>query len=60
MIEPISDEARAAVDADALDKLNVLFSSKRWPSASGLEDVCAIVRATGRTEVPDAPAWDRH
>lgn len=47
-------------DAEALDKLNLLLSASEWPGASGMEDVCEIVRATGRSEIPDAPEWARH
>lgn len=47
-------------DKEALDKLNDLLSAKNWPGASGLEDVCAIVRSTGRTPNPGAPAWESH
>ncbi|MFL5313049.1 MAG: hypothetical protein ACJ79H_21665, partial [Myxococcales bacterium] len=49
----LSDEA-------ALDELNLLLSAPSWPGASGMEDVCAVVRRTGRVEVPDAPEWARH
>ena len=47
-------------DAQALDELNLLLSSPDWPGASGMEDVCDIVRFTGREEVPDAPMWYPH
>jgi hypothetical protein len=47
-------------DAEALDALNLLLSAPEWPGASGMEDVCEIVRATGRKEIPDAPEWARH
>lgn len=47
-------------DAEALDLLNLLLSAPEWPGASGMEDVCEIVRSTGRAEVPDAPEWPRH
>jgi hypothetical protein len=52
--------ARQLTDAEALDILNELLSAPEWPGASGMEDVCEIVRATGRTEIPDAPTWPRH
>ena len=47
-------------DAEALDRLNLLLSAEEWPGASGMEDVCEIVRATGRREIPNAPEWERH
>jgi len=47
-------------DEEALDELNLLLSAPEWPGASGMEDVCVIVRATGRREVPNAPHWERH
>jgi hypothetical protein len=47
-------------DAEALDELNLLLSAPEWPGASGMEDVCEIVRGTGRLEVKDAPTWERH
>lgn len=47
-------------DKQVVDKLNELLSAATWPGASGLEDVCAIVRRTGRKEVPDAPEWHSH
>lgn len=47
-------------DEEALDQLNLMLSAAEWPGASGMEDVCAVVRSTGRTEVPDAPTWYRH
>jgi hypothetical protein len=46
-------------DQDALDRINLLLSAPEWPGASGMEDVCDIVRATGRVEVEDAPDWPR-
>jgi hypothetical protein len=52
--------ARQITDADALDRLNLLLSAPEWPGASGMEDVCEIVRATGRDEIADAPTWGRH
>src|SRR5262245_31052629 len=48
----------ALTDANALDRLNLMFSAPDW-SVSMLEDGCEIVRATGRTEVAGAE-WDRH
>lgn len=51
--DPISDKA-------ALDKLNLLLSAPEWPGASGMEDVCQIVRSTGRGEIPNAPEWGSH
>jgi hypothetical protein len=45
---------------DALDKLNLLLSAAARPGVSGMEDVCVIVRKTGRIEVPNAPTWERH
>jgi hypothetical protein len=55
-------EAGATISADrkALDRLNLLLSAPEWPGASGMEDVCEIVRATGRIEVPNAPEWPSH
>lgn len=58
-----ADDLRRAdedADSEALDKLNLLLSAKDWPGPSGLEDVCAIVRATGREAVKNAPAWEKH
>jgi hypothetical protein len=55
-----SDRPAERTDRAALDKLNLLLSAPTWPGASALEDVCAIVRSTGRSEVPDAPAWEGH
>lgn len=49
-----------STDAEALDALNLLLSAPEWPGASGMEDVCEIVRSTGRTEIEGAPAWGRH
>jgi hypothetical protein len=51
---------RKLTDKQALDLLNELLSADEWPGASGMEDVCDIVRATGRTEIADAPEWARH
>lgn len=51
---------RVISDAEALDRLNELLSAPEWPGASGMEDVCEIVRLTGREEIPDAPEWGRH
>lgn len=48
------------IDRLALDLLNLLLSAAEWPGASGMEDVCEIVRATGRTEVAGAPEWRSH
>ena len=47
-------------DKDALDAINLLLSAEEWPGASGMEDVCEIVRATGRVEIEDAPEWESH
>ena len=47
-------------DSEALDRLNLLLSAPIWPGASGLEDIAAIVRSTGREEVPGAPEWLAH
>ncbi len=47
-------------DAEALDTLNLRLSAPEWPGASGMEDVCDIVRATGRSEIPNAPEWRSH
>jgi hypothetical protein len=47
-------------DTEALDAINLLLSAPEWPGASGMEDVCEIVRATGRVEIPNAPEWPRH
>lgn len=46
-------------DADAIDEINLLLSAKEWPGASGMEDVCNIVRRV-RAEIADAPDWERH
>jgi hypothetical protein len=48
----------AATDKTALDKINYMLSEPDW-GVGMLEDICAIVRRTGRTEVPGA-SWDRH
>lgn len=53
-------EGLGTTDAEALDRLNLLLSAAEWPGACGMEDVCQIVRSTGRTEVPNAPEWERH
>lgn len=50
----------ALTDAQALDRLNLLLSAAEWPGASGMEDVAEIVRWTGRKEIANAPAWERH
>lgn len=52
--------AVALRDSAVLDQLNLLLSAEEWPGASGMEDVAEIVRATGRTQIPDAPEWGRH
>jgi hypothetical protein len=52
--------ARQITDAEALDDLNLLLSAPEWPGASGMEDVCEIVRATGRDPIPNAPRWASH
>ena len=57
--EPVA-KAGPLTDAEALDELNLMLSASEWPGASGMEDVYAIVRRTGRTEVPNAPSWERH
>ena len=54
------DLAATSDDKRALDELNLLLSAPEWPGASGMEDVCQIVRRTGRTEIEDAPPWERH
>lgn len=56
------NEVRQATrtDEEALDELNLMLSAPEWPGASGMEDVCEVVRSTGRTEVPNAPEWHRH
>lgn len=46
-------------DASVVDRLNLLLSADEWPGASGMEDVCEIVRGV-RLPVPDAPEWSRH
>lgn len=51
---------RQLTDTEALDELNLMLSAREWPGASGMEDVCVVVRRTGRTEVPDAPDWEGH
>lgn len=53
------DEPSSNRDAEVLDALNLLLSAPEWPGASGMEDVCELVR-TVRTEVPDAPEWESH
>lgn len=50
---------QAVQDAAALDEINLLLSAPEWPGASGMEDVCDIVRRV-REPVPDAPEWHRH
>lgn len=57
---PAPKEAQPLSDKDALDRINELLSAPEWPGASGMEDVCHIVRLTGRVEVSDAPPWERH
>jgi hypothetical protein len=59
-VSPARNASGEIDDADALDRLNVLLSARTWPGASGLEDVCDIVRGTGREEIPNAPAWASH
>lgn len=54
------DEPGKLSDQEALDVINLLLSAPEWPGASGIEDVCQIVRSTGRIEVPNAPEWERH
>ena len=41
----------ARIDAPALDRINVILSAPDW-SVGMLEDICEIVRATGRDVVP--------
>ena len=53
-------EPPARSDKEALDELNLMLSAPEWPGASGMEDVCMIVRSTGRTEIPNAPEWPSH
>lgn len=52
-----TDRVAAATDKAALDAINLLLSAETWPGASGMEDVCEIVRSTGRTKVTGAPDW---
>ena len=64
-LQGVEDSARARLrrrrsDAQALDELNLMLSAREWPGASALEDVCVVVRSTGREEVADAPEWDGH
>lgn len=46
------------VENAALDKINLILSDPEW-GVGMLEDICAIVLATGRKEVEGA-TWDRH
>lgn len=45
-------------DAEALDKMNRCLSAPNW-SASFLEDLCEILRSTGREKIEGA-SWDSH
>lgn len=54
------ERAAVEIDTPALDEINLLLSAPEWPGASGMEDVCEIVRGTGREEIPDAPDWESH
>ena len=45
-------------DGDALTRINIILSDPEWGMGM-LEDICAIVRKTGREEVKGA-VWDRH
>lgn len=48
-------------DAEALDRMAHLFSASEWPGSSGLEDLCGIVRKTGRRITDDSTIeWARH
>ena len=52
-------EATAShVDTPALDRINAILSDPEW-GVGMLEDICAIVRGTGRDEVAGA-RWERH
>lgn len=48
-------------DAQALDRMNSIFSQPNW-SVGMLEDLCAILRSTGRQEIAeeDLPEYHQH
>lgn len=46
-----ADTIAGQVDAPALDRINAILSTPTW-SVGMLEDICEIVRSTGRIEVP--------
>ena len=50
---------READDGRALDEINEILSAPEW-SVGMLEDICEIVRATGREEVADPPEYLAH
>jgi hypothetical protein len=52
---------RRLTDEEALDRMATLFSASEWPGSSGLEDLCSIVKRTGRS-ITDDPTieWGRH
>jgi hypothetical protein len=45
-----ADRIAVRIDAPALDRINKILSAPQW-SVGMLEDICEIVRSTGRPEV---------
>jgi hypothetical protein len=61
-VEPVVERTNGRLtDEQALDEMATLFSASEWPGSSGLEDLCSIVRGTGR-KITDDPTieWARH
>jgi hypothetical protein len=56
--EIVGHEFRAD-DGSSLDRINEMLSDPEW-GVGMLEDICAIVRSTGRAENPKAKPWSRH
>ena len=55
---PRPDWVPLYTDSEALTRINRILSVDEW-GVGMLEDICEIVRASGRIEHPD-PHWDRH
>lgn len=56
----IAAKLTGEADAIALDRINHILSDPEW-GVGMLEDICAIVRGTGRVDVSEGrPTWDRH
>lgn len=51
-------KGRRLTDTEACELINFALSAPEW-SVSFLEDICEIIRRTGRSEVKGA-TWDRH